>query len=139
MKSAILGLSAYYHDSAAALLVDGEIVAAVHEERFSRKKHDSRFPANATRYVLSEAGLTIPDLKAIAFYDKPYLKLERLLEAYHAFAPRGLTSFLHAMPVWMKEKLFMKRMLWEELAKVQARLTGELAVDAEANIVLPHP
>jgi len=139
VKSAILGLSAYYHDSAAALLVDGEIVAAVHEERFSRKKHDSRFPANATRYVLSEAGLTIPDLKAIAFYDKPYLKLERLLETYHAFAPRGLTSFLHAMPVWMKEKLFMKRMLWEELAKVQARLTGELAVDAEANIVLPQP
>ena len=139
MKSAILGISAYYHDSAAALLVDGEIVAAVHEERFSRKKHDPRFPANATRYVLSEAGFTIPDLKAIAFYDKPYLKLERLLETYHAFAPRGLTSFLHAMPVWMKEKLFMKRMLWEELAKVQAGLMGELAMDVEANMVLPQP
>ncbi len=139
MKSAILGISAYYHDSAAALLVDGEIVAAAHEERFSRKKHDARFPAGATRYVLSEGGVTIPDLTAIAFYDKPYLKFERLLETYHAFAPRGLTSFLHAIPVWMKEKLFMKRMLWEELARVQAELTGELAADFEVNIALPRP
>ena len=138
MKSTILGISAYYHDSAAALLVDGEIVAAAHEERFSRKKHDARFPAGATRYVMSEAGVTIPDLTAIAFYDKPYLKFERLLETYHAFAPRGLTSFLHAIPVWTKEKLFMRRMLWEELARVQTKLTGELTEDFEANVVLPR-
>ena len=88
MKNAILGLSAYYHDSAAALLVDGKIVAAAHEERFSRKKHDSSFPANAISYVLLEGGVQIADLQAIVFYDKPFLKFERLLETYHAFAPR---------------------------------------------------
>ncbi|MBW2738723.1 MAG: hypothetical protein JRE64_07690, partial [Deltaproteobacteria bacterium] len=100
MTSTILGISAFYHDSAAALLIDGEIIAAAQEERFTRKKHDSSFPANAVRYVLSEAGLNVSDLTAIAFYDKPYLKFERLLETYHAFAPRGLRSFLSAMPVW---------------------------------------
>ncbi|MBW2521099.1 MAG: hypothetical protein JRD64_00235, partial [Deltaproteobacteria bacterium] len=115
MSEKTLGISAYYHDSAAALLVDGEIVAAAHEERFSRKKHDQSFPVNAIRYVLSEADLSVEDLSAIAFYDKPYIKFERLLETYHAFAPRGLQSFLAAVPVWIKEKLFMKRMLWEEL------------------------
>jgi carbamoyltransferase len=115
MSDAILGISAYYHDSAAALLLDGEILAAAHEERFSRKKHDSSFPTGAVHYVLSEAGLGIADLKAIAFYDKPYLKFERLLETYHGFAPKGLGSFLSAIPVWIKEKLFMRRMLWEEL------------------------
>ncbi len=132
VKTAVLGISAYYHDSAAALLVDGEIVAAAHEERFSRKKHDSGFPSQATRYVLEEAGIGLLDLEAISFYDKPYLKFERLLETYHAFAPRGLRSFLHAMPVWMKEKLFMKRMLWEELAAVEAsrRANGESEVEA---------
>ena len=117
MSDAILGISAYYHDSAAALLWDGEILAAAHEERFSRKKHDSAFPTGAVHYVLSEAGLGIADLKAIAFYDKPYLKFERLLETYHGFAPKGLGSFLSAIPVWIKEKLFMRRMLWEELEK----------------------
>ena len=117
MSDAILGISAYYHDSAAALLLDGEILAAAHEERFSRKKHDSAFPTGAVHYVLSEAGLGIADLKAIAFYDKPYLKFERLLETYHGFAPKGLGSFLSAIPVWIKEKLFMRRMLWEELEK----------------------
>ncbi len=118
MPSAILGLSAYYHDSAAALLVDGEIVAAAQEERFTRVKQDSAFPANAAQYVLSEGGVQVSDLEAIAFYDKPYLKFERLLETYHAFAPRGLKSFLSATPVWIKEKLFMRRMLWEELEKL---------------------
>ena len=117
-RSAFLGLSAFYHDSAAAVLVDGEIVAAAHEERFSRKKHDSSFPTHAAEYVLSEAGLGIEDLSAIAFYDKPFLKYERLLETYDAFAPRGLRSFLSAIPVWVKEKLFMKRLLWEELAEI---------------------
>lgn len=116
MKQAILGISAYYHDSAAAILVDGEIVAAAHEERFTRKKHDSSFPIHAARYALEEAGLEYGDLMAVAFYDKPLIKFERLLETYHAFAPRGIVSFWSAIPVWIKEKLFMKRMLRESLA-----------------------
>src|SRR5215475_3981956 len=104
MKKAILGISAFYHDSAAALLVDGKIVAAAQEERFTRKKHDSSFPIHACRYVLGEAGLSYKDLTAVAFYEKPFLKFERLLETYHGFAPRGLASFVMAMPVWLKEK-----------------------------------
>jgi len=118
MPEAVLGLSAFYHDSAAALLVDGRIAAAAHEERFTRKKHDSSFPANAAAYVLEEAGLVPSELTAVAFYDKPYLKFERLLETYHAFAPRGLRSFVSAMPVWIKEKLFMRKMLRDEMAKL---------------------
>jgi carbamoyltransferase len=118
VKKAILGISAYYHDSAAAILVDGQIVAAAQEERFTRKKHDSAFPENACRYVLEEAGVDYRNLSAVAFYDKPFLKFERLLETYHAFAPGGFRSFLSAMPVWIKEKLFMRRMLNEELAKL---------------------
>jgi carbamoyltransferase len=117
-KKAILGISAYYHDSAAALLVDGKIVAAAQEERFTRKKHDSSFPIHACRYVLEEAGIAYKDLGAVAFYDKPFLKFERLLETYHAFAPSGFLSFLAAMPVWIKEKLFMRRMLGEQLAEL---------------------
>jgi len=115
---AILGLSAYYHDSAAAILVDGRIVAAAHEERFTRKKHDSDFPRNAARYVLREAGLALKDLEAVAFYDKPYLKFERLLETYHALAPSGLASFTAAIPVWIKEKVFMRSMLKDELSEL---------------------
>ncbi|MEI6125407.1 MAG: carbamoyltransferase N-terminal domain-containing protein, partial [Pseudomonadota bacterium] len=118
MPEALLGVSAYYHDSAAALLVDGEIVAAAHEERFTRKKHDSSFPGNAVRYVLEEAGIGLRELEAVAFYDKPYLKFERLLETYHGLAPQGLISFLSAMPAWIKEKLFMRKMLKDELAKI---------------------
>jgi carbamoyltransferase len=118
MSKAILGISAYYHDSAAALLIDGKIIAAAHEERFSRKKHDASFPTNACKYVLDEAGIMYHDLSAVAFYDKPYLKFERLLETYHAFSPKGLKSFISAIPVWIKEKLFMKKMLREELAKL---------------------
>jgi len=118
MSEAILGISAYYHDSAAALIIDGEIIAAAHEERFTRKKHDPSFPINAARYVLEEGGLKFSDLSAVAFYDKPYIKFERLLETYHAFAPKGLQSFLSAIPVWIKEKLFMKKMLKEEFAKL---------------------
>lgn len=121
MHSSILGISAFYHDSAAALLIDGEIIAAAHEERFTRIKHDASFPALAVKYVMSEAGLNVSDLTAIAFYDKPYLKFERLLETYHAFAPKGLRSFLSAMPVWIKEKLFMRKMLWEEFEKIEER------------------
>ncbi len=118
MPDAILGLSAFYHDSAAVLLVDGKIIAAAQEERFTRIKHDSAFPTNAARFVLDEAGLTLADLQAVAFYDKPYLKFERLLETYNGFAPKGISSFLSSMPVWIKEKLFMRRMLKEELAKL---------------------
>jgi len=118
MSTAILGISAYYHDSAAALIIDGEIIAAAHEERFTRIKHDASFPINAAKYVLSEAGIDYNDLTAISFYDKPYIKFERLLETYHAFAPKGLISFLSAVPVWIKEKLFMKIMLRDELKKL---------------------
>src|SRR6266513_2512808 len=115
MRNTILGISAFYHDSAAALLVNGEIAAAAHEERFTRKKHDSSFPINAVRYVLQEAGVDYKDLTAVAFYDKPFLKFERLLETYHGFCPRGLVSFQSAIPVWIKEKLFLRRLLKEEL------------------------
>ena len=118
MKKAILGISAFYHDSAAALLVDGRIVAAAQEERFTRKKHDSSFPLNACRYVLQEAGLNFKDLSAVAFYEKPFLKFERLLETYHAFAPSGFVSFVSAMLAWIKEKIFMRRMLRDEFAKL---------------------
>jgi len=118
MKRAILGISAYYHDSAAAILVDGRIVAAAQEERFTRKKHDSSFPIHACRYVLQEAGISFRDLAAVSFYDKPFLKFERLLETYHAFAPSGALSFLSAMPVWIKEKLFMRRLLRDHLAEL---------------------
>ena len=118
MAEYILGISAYYHDSAAALLRDGVVVAAAHEERFTRKKHDADFPRKAAAYVLAEAGIELAELSAIAFYDKPYLKFERLLETYHGFAPKGLRSFLSAIPVWIKEKLFMKKMLREELAEL---------------------
>ena len=121
MSCAILGISAFYHDSAAALLDEQGLVAAAHEERFSRKKHDARFPHHAVRYVLEEGRLGVSHLDAIAFYDKPYLKFERLLETYHAFAPFGLRSFLSAMPVWIKEKLFTRKMLWEALEAVENR------------------
>lgn len=115
----ILGISAFYHDAAAAILRDGQIIAAAQEERFTRKKHDPAFPANAVRYCLQEAGLSIDQLDALAFYDKPMLKFERLLETYHAFAPRGIRSFLTGMPVWLKEKMFLKRLIREELGKVE--------------------
>ncbi|MFC1565483.1 carbamoyltransferase [Candidatus Neomarinimicrobiota bacterium] len=118
MSTTILGISAYYHDSAAAIIIDGEIIAAAHEERFTRKKHDSSFPINAVKYVLSEAGIDYDDLTAISFYDKPFIKFERLLETYHAFAPIGLISFLSAVPIWIKEKLFMKSMMKEALNKL---------------------
>ena len=111
----ILGLSAFYHDSAAALLVDGELVAAAQEERFTRKKHDAGFPKNAVEYCLSEGGIDLDQVDYVAFYDKPFLKFERLLETYLAFAPRGFTSFRMALPVWLKEKLFQKRLLRDHL------------------------
>ncbi len=111
----ILGISAYYHDAAAALLVDGEIVAAAQEERFTRVKHDASFPIHAARYCLSAGGIEAAALDGIAFYDKPFLKFERLLETYLAFAPRGFRSFATALPVWLKDKLFQKRMIADAL------------------------
>lgn len=111
----VLGISAYYHDSAAALLRDGEIVAAAQEERFTRKKHDADFPANAVKYCLQEAGISLGEVDYVAFYDKPFLKFERLLETYLAFAPRGFQSFRMAIPVWLREKLFLKDLLTREL------------------------
>jgi carbamoyltransferase len=115
----ILGISAFYHDSAAALLIDGQIVAAAQEERFTRKKHTPEFPVNAIKYCLECSGLSIDELDAVVFYDKPLLKFERLLETYYAFSPRGMASFLKAMPVWIKEKMFLKKLLYEGLSEIE--------------------
>src|SRR5437868_4450732 len=117
----ILGISAYYHDSAAALVEDGRIVAAAQEERFSRKKHDARFPRNAVSYCLHEAGIGADQLDEIVFYDKPLLKFERLLETYLCYVPRGLRSFTAAMPVWLKEKLYLKSLLRRELKALSGK------------------
>ena len=123
----VLGLSAYYHDSAAALLRDGAIAAAAQEERFTRIKHDARFPSHAVRYCLQEAGVALDDVDAIVFYEKPFLKFERLLETYLATAPRGFRSFRAAMPIWTKQKLFQKRTLRKALeglggSRIESRL-----------------
>jgi carbamoyltransferase len=124
----ILGISAFYHDSAAALIEDGRIVAAAQEERFSRKKHDARFPANAIRYCLDEGGTGMGAVDRVVFYDKPFLKFERLVETYLTFAPRGFKSFRMAIPLWLREKLFLKDLLKDELEKVDGRKgwNGEL-------------
>lgn len=114
----ILGISAFYHDSAAALIDNGEIIAAAQEERFTRKKHDPGFPSNAVSFCMEYGGISLNELDAIVFYDKPLLKFERLLETYYAFAPKGIRSFLTAMPVWIKEKMFLKRLINEELVKL---------------------
>lgn len=114
----LLGISAFYHDSAACIISDGKIIAAAQEERFTRKKHDPGFPVEATKYCLEYAGLNIDELDALVFYDKPLLKFERLLETYYGFAPKGLKSFMMSMPVWLKEKMFLKKLIKEELAKV---------------------
>ncbi len=116
----ILGISAFYHDSAAVILQDGKVIAAAQEERFTRKKQDSAFPVNAVKFCLQYSGLTIDKLDAVVFYDKPLLKFERLLETYYSFAPKGIRSFIVAIPVWLKEKMFIKRLIYEELAKVEA-------------------
>ncbi|MDJ0864362.1 MAG: carbamoyltransferase [Gammaproteobacteria bacterium] len=122
----IIGISAYYHDSAAALVENGHIVAAAQEERFSRKKHDARFPVHALRYCLDEAGASLANVDYLVFYDKPLIKFERLLETYLAYAPDGFRSFLAAMPVWLKEKLFLKDLLRKELAALGGCKAQEL-------------
>jgi carbamoyltransferase len=114
----ILGISAFYHDSAAALVVDGEIAAAAQEERFSRKKHDSGFPSHAVQYCLRQGGIALDDLDQVVFYDKPFLKFERLLETYLAFAPQGLRSFAMALPMWVREKAFQRDLLSRELNRI---------------------
>jgi carbamoyltransferase len=118
----IVGISAYYHDSAVALIRDGEVVAAAQEERFTRKKHDAAFPINALRFCLSHAGVTPDEIAHVVFYDKPFLKFERLLETYLFFAPRGFSSFRLAMPLWLREKLFLKSLLEKELKKLASKV-----------------
>lgn len=126
IPATILGLSAHYHDSAAALLIDGQVVAAAQEERFSRKKHDSGFPMQAANYCLKAADIPLSQVQYVAFYDKPMLKFERLLETYLAYAPRGFRSFRVAMPVWLKEKLFLKAELRKNLAKLEGTGVAKL-------------
>lgn len=142
-STAILGISAYYHDSAATLVIDGRIIAAAQEERFSRIKHDQAFPRQAVSYVLAEAGLTLDDIAAVAYYEKPLLKFERLTETSHAFAPRGLRNFLAAMPPWIKGKLFLRQLLQRELAsfgtKVPKLLFPEHHLAHAASAFYPSP
>lgn len=111
----VLGISAYYHDSSAAIVVDGKVVCAAQEERFSRIKNDASFPEKAIKYCLYESGYNMEDIHFIAFYDKPFLKFERLLETYYAYAPKGFLSFAMAMPLWLKEKLFIKQIIKKNL------------------------
>jgi carbamoyltransferase len=123
----ILGISAYYHDAAAAIVCGNNISAAVQEERFTRVKHDATFPANSVRFCLKHTGLKLNELDAIIFYDKPFLKFERLLETYYNFAPKGFRSFIKAMPVWLKEKVFLRRILLEELTKIDTQFDADKA------------
>lgn len=139
---AIIGLSAYYHDSAAALLIDGEMVAAAQEERFTRCKNDASFPRHALRFVMEAGGLKGEDVTEVAFYEKPFLKFERLLETSHVFAPKGFRRFLQAMPLWLKEKLYMKRNLREELRAVGVEaplLFSEHHLSHAASAFYPSP
>lgn len=115
----ILGISAYYHDAAAVVLMDGKVIAAAQEERFTRVKHTEAFPSNAIKYCLEESGLTLNQLDAIVFYEKPFLKFERLLQTYYSFSPKGIWSFLKAMPIWLSEKLFIKKKILESLAEIE--------------------
>lgn len=141
----ILGISAFYHDSAAAIIKDGQVVAAAQEERFTRKKHDAGFPENAIDYCLEEAGVSLSEVENVVFFDKPFLKFERLLETYFAFAPRGYKSFAMALPVWLKEKLFQKGLLVKELQKFDENfkhtklLFGEHHQSHAASAFYPSP
>src|ERR1700748_396953 len=130
----ILGISAFYHDSAAAVVEDGRIVAAAQEERFTRKKHDASFPHNAIGYCLDSVGAKLSEVDHVAFYDKPFLKFERLLETYIALAPRGFTSFKMAIPLWLKEKLFQKSLLRKELKTFDEEITAEKLLFTEHHL-----
>ena len=141
----ILGISAFYHDSSATILIDGTIIAAAQEERFTRKKHDPSFPINAIKYCLSEASLSILEVDYVAFYDKPFLKFERILETYVAFAPKGFSSFRMAMPIWLREKLFLKDMLIKDIRKIDNNfdasklMFGEHHMSHSASAFFPSP
>ncbi len=135
----ILGISAFYHDSAAALIMDGEIIAAAQEERFTRKKHDASFPSNAVSYCLRAAGITAGDLKVVAFYDKPFIKFERILETYLACAPAGIRSFIKAIPLWIKKKLWMKDLLKKELGYDGVMVFPEHHESHAASAFFPSP
>ena len=119
--SKILGISAFYHDSAASILIDGKIIAAAQEERFTRKKHDQGYPYNSINYILKEANLKLSELDGIVFYEKPFLKFERLLETYVAKAPLGFLSFKTSMPIWLRDKLFQKKLIIDELKKFSSQ------------------
>jgi carbamoyltransferase len=123
--TSVLGISAFYHDSAAAIIVDGEIVAAAQEERFTRIKQDSSFPKNAINFVLKESNLRLREVDHVVFYEKPFLKFERLLETYIAFAPKGFLSFCKSMPLWVKEKLFQKKTISESLKNIDPEFTSK--------------
>lgn len=135
----ILGISCFYHDSAAALIKDGDIVAAAQEERFTRKRHDSAFPRHAAAYCLKEAGITIADIEYVAFYDKPFIKFERILETYVAYAPLGIRSFIKAIPLWMKKKLWMKELIRDELGYKGTILFPEHHESHAASAFFPSP
>ncbi len=135
----ILGISCFYHDSAAALIKDGDIVAAAQEERFTRKKHDQSFPENAVKYCLEEAGITSKDISYVAFYDKPFIKFERILETYLAYAPFGIRSFIKAIPLWIKKKLWMKDLIKEELQYEGPILFPEHHESHAASAFFPSP
>src|SRR5262245_5977326 len=135
----ILGISAYYHDSAACLVKDGDIAAAAQEERFTRKKHDHRFPASAVDYCLAQAGITPDDLDYIVFYDKPLLKFERLIESYLDYAPSGIQSFLMSMPLWLKEKLWIRRHISESCQSKAKVLFTEHHQSHAASAFFPSP
>ena len=139
MPTRILGLSAYYHDSAACLVEDGRIVVAAQEERFTRKKHDPDFPSNAVAYCLREAGITAKDLDLVGFYEKPLVKFVRLLETYTAYAPRGLQSYLQAFPLWLGEKLWIKDAIAGELGYRGEVLFGTHHESHAASAFYPSP
>ena len=123
--TAILGISTFYHDSAASIIIDGKIIAAAQEERFTRIKHDSSYPFHAVEFVLKFANLKLSNVDHIVFYEKPFLKFERLLETYVAFAPKGFVQFTKAMPTWLREKLFQKRMIFNSLKEHDENLINE--------------
>ena len=122
----ILGISAFYHDSAAALIKDGVVISAIQEERLSRIKHDQKFPTNAINKILEINNISLDEISYVCFYDKPFLKFERLLETYISYAPKGFNSFRKAMPLWMKEKLFQKEMIKKELKAINSNFNQEI-------------
>ena len=118
----ILGISCFYHDSAASIIINSQIVAAVQEERFTRKKHTPNFPINSIKYCLEETGFKIKELDAIVFYDKPIVKFERLISTFYAMAPKGLIQFIKSIPIWLKEKLFLRKLIFDNLKEIEPEL-----------------